>query len=202
MLICVYFYSAERIPERKLIKRQSLPFFFKYEPHFITQFLKERKFALIAACVRKLFIFTWGILKAGLTEDVCTSEAKSPSPSHCHLSLSYYAPTFAMLALKHRATGQPDLLSLTWFVPIAVSAMGDRLKTTDDLGSASPLRLCVDYPALQGVEIHPICRHATLLQLGARAIVCSRTRRLDNQVKLIHGNIRVIVHRVGEQFCC
>lgn len=39
-----------------------------------------------------------------------------------------------------------------------------------------------------------------LLQLGARAIVCSCTCRLGQQVKWICGNIRVIVHQVGDKY--
>lgn len=143
------------------------PFFFKYQLHFLTQFPAENKYCancsipLCFVCVRMLFKFTQGILKVGLTEDVCSSESKSPSPPHCHLSLSYYTPTFTMLALKHRAPGQLDLLiscDFFFFFVICCFSSGDGLKMTNNLVNASQLSPYVDYPALQGVEIHPICR--------------------------------------------
>lgn len=102
----------------KIVKKK--PFFnFKYQLLFFTRCPVEEKYCSKPLYVSMLFKCTRGVIEVGLTEDVCSYEAKSAP--HC---LSCYTPTFTSLALKRGATGPLDLLIGRDFLPSAVSAMG------------------------------------------------------------------------------
>lgn len=64
------------------------------------------------------------------------------------------------------------------------------------LHSWGPARMTLHF---RGWKFIPFRQTTLLLQLRARAIVCSCACRLGQQVKLIYGNIRVIVHQVGNR---
>lgn len=136
---------------------------------------KEMMISLTFVWVRMLFSFALGLLKVSLTEDVCSSEAKSQAPTpRCHLSLSYYTPAFT-------GGGSEARHDTLW--------ENCRLDSTGPVISRDfwPVNW-PDHPAPQGVEIHPICLQRALVLLLAGAIVHCRTCRLDSKgQKLIGG---------------
>lgn len=164
---------------------------------------KEMTTSLTFVWVRTLFSFTLGLLNVGLTEDVCSSEAKSQAPTpRCHLSLSYYTPAFTVVVLRHATTHCEETCrrfnwtcSLTWFWTSQLSAVR--------IGWRSPMiwgcftvEALPRFPCTSGWKFIPFAR--TQLCYWSSLLELSRTCRLDSKgLKWICGEIWVMVHQVS-----